>query len=38
MFPMIFQSLIALGKSRCDVFSGAPKDAFAQRHLLLKNI
>ncbi len=29
MFPMIFQSLMGLGKSRCDVLSGPPKDVFA---------
>jgi len=38
IFPMIFQSLIGLGKSRFDVPSGPLKDAFAQQHLLLKNI
>jgi hypothetical protein len=26
---MIFQSLMGLGKSRCDVLSGPPKDDFA---------
>ncbi len=29
MFRMIFQSLMDLGKSRCDVYSGPPKVAFA---------
>jgi len=28
VFPMIFQSLMGLGKSGCDIPSGPPKDAF----------
>jgi hypothetical protein len=31
-FPMIFQSLMGLGKSRYDVPSGPPKDVFAHTH------
>ncbi len=37
---MIFQSLMGLGKSRCDVLSGPPKDVFAHTHgylFLFKN-
>jgi hypothetical protein len=29
MFPMIFQSSMGLGKLRCDILNGPPKDAFA---------
>jgi hypothetical protein len=33
MFPIIFQSSMGLGKSRCDVPSGPLKDAFAHHAL-----
>jgi hypothetical protein len=32
---MIFQSLMGLGKSRCDIPSGPPKDVFAQLSLII---
>jgi len=38
VFSMIFQNLMGLGKSGCDIPSGPPKDVFTfsvQGHLLL---
>jgi hypothetical protein len=32
MFPMDFQSLMGLGKSRYDIPSDPPKDVFAHTH------
>jgi hypothetical protein len=32
MFPMIFQSLMGLGKSRCDIPNDPPKGVFAHTH------